>query len=263
MLLAALAVAGCGGGGGGVPPPVSPPITPPAAQSVGGIWFGRDSALQQVSIFVAEDGEARITLRPGGAVVPSFGAGTLSLAAGNLVGGAFDVSGILAPGSLPTEDLGCSLTGTLAARQSMTVEVGCSDSAGIVYDEALTLMFESRYERPSSLAAIAGNYTLPVRSSTNTLNINADGTIFGLYDNGPRCTVNGRVSVIDPDYSLLAVTWTFSACTDPLGLYEGVEMSGFAQEDLAPSGPAGRYYFLLTGRTRLGIFAVSVLYDPV
>jgi hypothetical protein len=257
-----IAVAGCGGGGSATPPSLQPPAVPPTQESAGGIWFGRDSTLAPVTIYAAENGEAKISLSPAGAIVPSFGTGSIALTGGSALEAAFEVSAALTPGSLPTEDLACSLTGMLVSRQSLSGDLTCSDAFGIVYDESLELLFDPNYERPSSLAAIAGNYTVPLRPATNSLNIATDGTISGLYDNGPQCAVNGLVEVIDPDYSLLAVDWTFSACTGPLGIFEGVEMSGFALETPAPTAPPGSYYFLLTGQAALGLYAVSMLFEP-
>ena len=119
------------------------------------------------------------------------------------------------------------------------------------------------YESGSSLADLAGNYTLRFQPATNALNIAADGAIFGTYDNGPDCTVNGTANIIDPAYGLIEVSWTFSQCSDPLGLYEGVSMTGFAIKSLIPNADPGSYYFLLTGQNLRGLYSISVLFDPV
>ena len=155
------------------------------------------------------------------------------------------------------------MAGSLQERQTLTIDVACSDSNGIVYDEALTLAYEgASYERASSLADIAGNYTLLFQPNTNSLNIAADGTLFGMYHNGANCTINGTASIIDANYTLIDVSWTMSGCTDLRGIYEGVEMSGFAIANPAPIGNPDSYYFLLTGLTQDGLYAVSVLYEP-
>ena len=94
------------------------------------------------------------------------------------------------------------------------------------------------------------------------LNITADGTLFGMYHNGANCMVNGVVSVIDADFSFLDVEWTMANCTDPIGIYEGAVVSGFAMESPSPNDPPGSYYFLLTGLNDSGFFAISVNFEP-
>ena len=124
-------------------------------------------------------------------------------------------------------------------------------------------MYDGRsYERESSLAALAGNYTLEFLPDTNSLSIAGDGTISGMYHNGARCMVNGTATIIDMSYTLLHVTWTMSACTDLLGVFEGTEMSGFALANPSSIGNPDSYYVLMVGQAQDGLFSVSVLYDP-
>ncbi|MGI9248721.1 MAG: hypothetical protein ACR2QI_06870, partial [Woeseiaceae bacterium] len=133
-----------------------------------------------------------------------------------------------------------------------------------VYDEALTLTYDQRaYERESSLDALAGDYTLDFQPDTNSLSISGDGTLFGMFHNGARCMINGTAAIIDADYTLIEITWTMSGCTDLFGIYEGVEMSGFAMANPVPTGDPGSFYLLLTGQARDGVYSVSVIYEPV
>jgi len=261
MLLPGLAACGGGSSGGGS---TNMPDPPPVMSSPGGIWVGADSAAAPVSLYIAETGKLRATLHPDGGPAVSFGSGSVDVSSGAVVSGSFELQGSLLPAPFPgNEDLGCSLSGSLQERETLTVDAVCSDSGGIVYDEALTLAYESvSYERASSLADIAGNYTLFFQPDTNSLNIAGDGTLFGMYHNGANCTINGRASIIDASYTLIDVSWTMSGCTDLRGIYEGVEMSGFAIANPAPTGDPDSYYFLLTGQTDDGLYAVSVLYEP-
>ena len=165
---------------------------------------------------------------------------------------------------LQDEDLNCSISGTVAEGESLAITVMCSDSFGVVIDDMFSLTYDAdSYERESSLEALAGNYTLNFMPATNSLNITADGTIFGMYDNGAQCTVNGTATLGDASFSLIDVTWTFSACTGLLDFFEGVEMTGIATELPVDAARPGSYYFLLTGLTVDGLYAVSVVYDPV
>jgi len=258
----------CGGSSGGAALPVPVPIPPPGptgVQSPGGIWFGFDSGAEQVAFYIAETGELRAIMHPDGGMFASFGGGTVSVTSNDVITGSFELEGAL---MLPTfeqsEELGCAISGSVVERQALNVDVTCSDSGGVVYDESLTLIYDIRsYERESSLDAIAGDYTLQFQTDTNALNIASDGTISGMYHNGAHCAVNGTAEIIDGDYGLIAITWTMTACVDLFGVFEGVQMSGFALADPSPAPATGRYYFLLTGQTEDGIYSISVLYDPV
>jgi len=257
-------LAACGGGGGGSSGNPGPP-TPADAQSPGGIWFGIDSAGESVVFYIAETGELRTSMHPEGTLFVSFGGGSVNVTSANVVNGSFELRGALSPSTFQRgEDLGCSVSGSVQERQTLSVDVACSDSNGVVYDEALTLIYDPNvYERDSSLDALVGSYTLEFQPDTNSLTVSPDGTLFGMYHNSARCTIDGSASVIDTSYTFLKITWTMTACTDLLGIYEGTVMSGFAMANLAPTGDPDSYYLLLTGQAQDGLFAVSVLYEPI
>ena len=263
IILSTMLLAACGGGGE-APSDVPAPPVPPVSKSPGGIWFGFDSSGENVSFYISETGQLRVAMRPTGELIVSFGGGAVSVTPEDEVSGAFELRGIISPPTLQkSEDLGCSLSGELLERQNLSVDIVCSDSGGIVYDESVTLRYDGRYyERPSSLDALAGTYTLGFQPDTNTLTVLSDGTVFGTYHNGARCTIDGTADVIDSDYTLIGITWTMSACTDFFGVYEGTEMSGFALAEPVPTVNSGGYYFLLTGYAQDGLYAISVLYEP-
>jgi len=260
ILVCSLAACGGGGGGGG-----ARNVTPAAAvpQSEGGIWFGFDSTGETVSFYVAENGKSFASLRPAGGLLPSFGVGAIDVTSNNLISGSLDLQGPVIPPTIFPEDLACSISGSVVERQSLQLDVSCSDVNGVVYDEALNLNYDTSYERDSSLAALAGNYTREFRPATNVLTIAPDGTISGMVDNAPQCLVDGTASIIDANYTFIDVTWTLSSCTDSFGFFEGVEMSGFAFQTLDPAGDPEAYYFGLTGETQNGIYPMSVLYMPL
>jgi hypothetical protein len=58
------------------------------------------------------------------------------------------------------------------------------------------------YDSPSSVGALAGNYTLAFSPASNMLNVNSNGVVFAMYDHAWRCTVNGHFSVIDTRFNL-------------------------------------------------------------
>ncbi|MDH3576277.1 MAG: hypothetical protein OEO71_00470 [Gammaproteobacteria bacterium] len=261
-----ISLTGCGGGSGGSAiPQIAGPNGPSGIQSPGGIWFGRDSANESVVLYIAETGMLRATLHPQGSIIPSFGGGTVSVSSNNVVTGTLEVRGdLVLPMGLRSEDLGCAISGSVQERQVLTVDVTCSDSGGVVYEEALQLMYDPNvYERDSSLDDLAGEYTLEFQPDTNSLSIAVDGTLFGTFNNGAQCLVEGSGTVIDAEYTFIEVTWTMSGCTNQIGNYEGTQMSGFALVNPAPTGRPGSYYFLLTGQSPDGLYSISVLYERV
>lgn len=255
----------CGGSGGGGSSDIPVPPGTAAIQSPGGVWFGFDSMAESVVLYIAESGELRAVLHPEGGPFASFGGGSVSVTSNDVIDGSFELRAAVSPPLFQQrEDLGCSVSGSVVERRSLSVDVICSDSRGVVYDESLTLIYDANsYERGSALDALAGDYTLEFQPDMNSLNVAGDGTIVGMYHNGARCMVSGTAAIIDADYTLIDIAWTMSGCTDLFGIFDGVEMSGFALANPAPTGIPGAYYFLLTGQTQDGVFAVSVLYEPV
>ena len=258
----------CGGGGKSTGPGSPEQVDP---QSPGGFWGDPDAGGGLVSFWIAENGDLQAQLRLDGAFIALHGAGTVSVTQNNVLSGSFELAGDIAPvPNLLGEDLGCSVSGTVLERQTLSVDVTCADSNGVVYDETLAMMYDgSIYERESSLDAIAGNYTDPFQLDTNFLSITGDGTIMGSYNNGvAQCLVNGTAAIIDADYTLLDISWTMSSCIDPFPNihfedFEGVQVSGFAMEIVSHTGAPGSYLFILTGRVRDRVFSISVGYDRI
>ena len=263
IVVIGLLITGCGGGGGGSPASRIPNPAPGTVQSPGSHWFVLDNNSDPVHLYVSETGKVRsvfyVTAVTDG---PTFGAGSVDITGTDGVHGELQARGIQPAGGPSPVDLSCTLSGTVRERSTLMLNIVCSDSADIVYDENFTMTPQPGYGADSSLNNIAGNYTLPSRPSTNMLNITSDGTLFGMYDNGAKCIVNGIVSIIDSDYSFLDVEWTMANCTDSIGIYEGAVVSGFAMESPSPNDPPGSYYFLLTGVNALGFYSISVTFEP-
>ena len=226
------------------------------------MWFAITTGSSAMSLMVAETGEIRISAPPTGSSGPSFGYGAV-IVVGNRVSGSFETRAIgIAPSPTPVSpELDCTAEGTVSTRVSMQLTIVCVDTAGATTTSALNFMYDSRYDTDSSLADIAGNYTLTVNTATNTLNINGDGTLFGMYHNGPRCVLNGTVSIIHADFNLYRFDVLFSNCT-VLSQYEGATMTGFANRNL-PGQKAGAFYLLLTAVINGRLEFVSVVYEPV
>ena len=263
IVLIGLLIMSCGGGGSGAPGAQVPNLPPGSVQSPGSHWFVLDNNSDPVHLYISETGKVRsnfyVTAVTDG---PTFGAGSVAITGTDTVYGELQARGIQPAGGSSPVDLSCTLSGTVRERSTLVLDIVCSDSAGIVYDENFTMTPQPDYGAGSSLDNIAGNYTLPFRPGTNILNIIADGTLFGMYHNGANCTVNGVVSMIDADYSFLDVEWTMTNCTDPIGIYEGAVVSGFAMESPSPNDPPGSYYYILTGMNASGFYSISVTFEP-
>jgi hypothetical protein len=262
----ATTAAGCGGGGGGAgPAPLNPPAnSPPPAnappvtnKSAGGIWHGSSTANETITLFVAETGELRTISTTGapGANPPAFGSGAVLVSGGDLLDGAFD-SRLL---SAATSDK-CTFTGTVIERVSLNVNVECTDGAGVKRSASTVLGYDSDYEGGSGLSTIAGNYVMGVGATTNFLNIDGNGVIFGTYDNGPNCTVNGMVKLVDPRWNLYRFEWQLSLCKR-LVQFEGATLTGFGIARPRGAKP-GSFLVLLTGMVAGRLEAASVMYQP-
>jgi hypothetical protein len=262
LVLVLLAGCGGGGGGGGASATATPPA--PTHQSAGGMWFSATGASSGMSVMIAETGDLRVVMPPSGSSGPAFGFGTVTVT-GNLVEGNLKTRATTpSPGSPPGAELDCTVTGTVTTRTSMQLTTVCLDTAGNRTTTSIALMYDPRYEMDSSLADIAGNYTLapPASSATNTLNINGDGTLFGMYHNGPRCTLNGTVSIINSNFNLYRFEVRFSNCTVFASTYEGATMTGFAVRNV-PGQKAGAFMLMVTAMINGRLEYVSVIYEPV
>ena len=165
------------------------------------------------------------------------------------------------------ETLSCELDGNVRERHSMFLTIECSSDDRVVWNELVEFVYAGHsYEyRPSSLEAIAGNYTLPAGPQTNTININSDGVVFGMFHLGLRCIVNGEVTLIDTRYNLYWMEWRFSSCSPARPGFEGAQYSGLAGLALpgAVEGREGGIFVLISGMTDDGFNYLSLLYGRV
>lgn len=242
-LIAAVALGGCGGGGGGGMASMTPPMV--TAQSVGGIWKGQftdefGASVSGIAI-VAEDGRFFFE-----AANPSNGCieaatGTLSVSGASFSGSA-QIS-LQSSSTTPTAQVACvfadnassgssNLSGTVAQRASLTLTENTKTANGLALAATTTtLAYDALYSQPSSLAAIAGNWTT---ASGLVISIAANGAIFA-QDARTGCVVNGQVSLINSAYDAYAATATYSNCAGNLAIYNGVTANGLLAVDAAAS----------------------------
>jgi hypothetical protein len=234
-----LLVSACGGGGGGGS---NPPPIPNAA--VGGIWAGTVTVAGQGTLdlvgLVAEDGRGHFIQEDG---VQYWGTVTSS---GNQISasisGAVQVGDQFPDGS--TSGTG-SIIGTIAARSTITGTSTFTTTGGSKTSGTISLIYDSLYDRDSSLATIAGNYTNAFFPGSDALNVSSSGVIFG-QEPETGCVVNGQVKTINTAYNTYDVEYTYSSCTGVNSILNGSTFSGIGTLDntvspeIAIAGAQGR-----------------------
>lgn len=269
VIAAALLATACGGGDGSSDVAAGAP-------SAGGMWFsvGGDEPL---TLYIAEDGE----LRASGA---SIGTGSVTVSLDGQLSGTvrrvpLSVSGftsvaVVRPPAAPaaptladrSAEQSCTVSGTVSPRTVLTATFACTSASGATTTRRYDLAyFAPGYEVPASLDRLGGNYTLAFAPNGNTLNVNSDGEVFGMYNNGWRCTVNGRFRSIDARFNLLRAEWTFSNCAVPASRrFEGVTFTGFVRRNTGVASDAfgpDALYLLLTGSVQGQLTQISVFYE--
>ena len=205
----------CGGGGGGATSP--PPII---NESPGGIWRGIDSDGDAVFGLVTETGRFHFIIEKSG----NQGSGILSVSNGNEVTANFQlVTGLFGPFFPDGTTLAdCTLSGTVIERQTMSVTVNCTTTAGLQDEITVALAYEANYERNSSLATIAGMYN----DGNVVTDIASDGTIFAQNPSG--CIANGQIRVIDSAFNVYEFEFVFSNCIGQEAFLNGSIYIGLA-----------------------------------
>ncbi len=211
-------VGSCGGDGGG-----SAPIAP-TNESPGGIWDGTDSQTGlAVRGLVTESGQFHFIRADGSQYV---GTVTTSGLSGS---GSFD--GFAALGTTfqdgSTHGTG-TLAGTIYQRSTFTATTQFTTDAGHSYSDTLSMAFNALYNRPSSLATFAGNYT--ESGSGTVFSVDANGILFA-QDAASGCVLNGTVSIIDPRYNAYGVSITFASCTGQYLVLNGLQLTGIGTLD--------------------------------
>jgi hypothetical protein len=125
-----------------------------------------------------------------------------------------------------------SVTGTIAARTSISGSTVFTTSAGGRTTSTISLSYDAFYEEDSSLQLISGNYVDALGFYSGILNISSNGTVF-LQDPDSGCVVNGRVSIINPTYNAYNIQFSYSNCTGLDSVLNGATFTGLASYDAA------------------------------
>jgi hypothetical protein len=138
-----------------------------------------------------------------------------------------------------------SITGTIAARRTITGTSTFTTTGGSKTSGTISLAYDSLYDRDSSLATIAGNYTNAVFPGSDALNVSSSGVIFG-QEPETGCVVNGQVKTINTAYNTYDFEYTYSSCTGVNSILNGSTFSGIGTLDntvapeVAIAGAQGR-----------------------
>ena len=233
--LACIVLAGCGGGGsdGGSPigggGPTSPPPAPPPTLSPGGAWFGVQRFENDPPLFlegaVTEDGRFHFLREDGVQFV-----GEMSVQGSSASGSyraALPFGESWADGSNTSSG---SVSLTIAERESLSGTFTFQTGGGTSGSGTVELDFDPIYERPSSLAIVAGNYTRADAPGTDSVNVNSNGELF-FQEIFSTCIANGQVSVIDSRFNLYDIEYTYANCTGQDAILNGVTVSGIGGLD--------------------------------
>lgn len=222
LLLAACGGGGGGGGGGGSS---SGGGGSTSAGNAEGLWSGTTSTGYALSLLVLEDGTTWGLYGAGNTIWGSiYGTSTASGSSFSASGTAFSFYSRTASST--------TLTGLVYPGSSLNIQASSGGTGSLIYNTS--------YNTPATLAAIAGNYTgWSVTKSTLaqsvTFSIAGNGAITSSYTN---CSVSGSVTPRASGKNVYNVTTTFTGSACALG--NGVTTTGVAVLD-ASSGSSRLY----------------------
>jgi hypothetical protein len=230
LVIGAALLSACGGGsdGGGNNTSTSPP--PPVANaSPGGIWLGRDPLTgSDILGLVAEDGRAQF-ISFDAASYPVQYWGTLRTSGNSILSSTFQVA------DDDTYYGSAAVNGSVAERQSLSLTVsftpasGCAPSVcGPARTQALTLNFNSVYNRGGTLSRTAGNWQDVVTGQI--YNVNASGVVFQ-QDALTGCVINGQISTINTNYNAYSASYSYNSCRFPYTYLNGTQATGLLTVD--------------------------------
>jgi len=212
-LVAAATLVACGGGS-------TPPAHPIQGVSPGGIWRGTDSASGlAITGLVDETGAADFIRADDAQFVGQVSTLANSIA---LTADAYaEIDKAFPDGSTRGS---WSMTGTIQERQAITAATSFVTAGGNSAQGTLNLTFDGLYHRPSSLAAVAGEFA-PV-----------NGLPYLIYPGGSIsqsaliCETSGQISILNAAYNLYHIQLT-NSCDNGSGGHNVANVSGLATLD--------------------------------
>jgi hypothetical protein len=192
-------IAACGGGGGGG--------FAPTPSSAGGLWLGTltvdNGVPQQIAGMVSETRQFHFLLDDEtqyyGTLTINGNSGTAS------VTGLAPLDGTFADGSVRGTG---TLNVTIQQRSQLTATGTFTTANNTTSNVSMTVQYDHSYDTDSSLAAVDGNYTNSQSPGTDTFSI-SNGVV--TYSDSSGCMANGTVSIIDAQWNLYNLQFTFAA----------------------------------------------------
>lgn len=219
LVVSTLLTAACGGGdsGGSTSPPKPTPIATTPGIYSGSFTSSTSGTGGDLVGIVTADGQARFFSTTNGGQyfgsVPTTG----TTVTGTVTG--------IAPGGTTWPDLTLSapftLTVTAKAQSSLTGSYSGGGDQG-----TFSFTYQPIYERPSSLAIVAGVYTGTPNGDTTTVAIDANGVVTGSDSYG--CVYNGSVTVPNSAANYYDVSVTATTCGPNDGTFTGLATLGDA-----------------------------------
>ena len=197
-------------------------VIAPTNESPGGIWTGTDSQTGlPVTGLVTESGQFHFVRKDGTQYV---GTVTTSGMSGS---GSFD--GFAPPGTTFADGsihgIG-TVSGTVHQRSAFTATTQFTTDAGSPSSDTLSMTYNTLYDRPSSLATVAGTFT---EQGTGTVfSIDANGMIFA---QAGSCVISGAVTIIDATYNAYRVSVSYANCAGQYPTLNGVTLTGLGSLD--------------------------------
>lgn len=202
--------------------------------SPGGIWIGTNSEGEQIFALITETGRFHL--------LDEFefqGSGIFTVSAADEIAADFrmlsPLGGSFADGSIFAD---CSLDGSIVERAALDATIDCTTPSGAMSSVAVNLSYQALYELDSSLAAFGGTWTDSSNPGGDVVNIDAMGAITGQDGSGSGCIYSGQVSIVNPDFNVYDMEWTYSSCVGQAASLNGVTFSGVGAIDntVSPTG---------------------------
>lgn len=200
-------LAGCSGGGGDGEDEDN---APPDDVSAAGIWTGTltpdgTTTSKNINGVAAENGKFAFLVVSDAGGVAMFGTGDTDAFSVTGTGNAFAAAAATLPDGTLTSVL--SLTGTVTERSQIVGRYSYGGESG-----RMLLNYQSSlYDKPSSLATLAGVYTFAtVGTLSATITIDNGGVL--MLNRSDGCISNGAFRLIDPTANAYEGTWTTSTC---------------------------------------------------
>lgn len=229
IIVAAIGLAaGCGGGGGGSS------FQPSEDQSPSGFWEGTvDFSTGEslgISGLIAENNEAIFVLEDGQML---WGVASVSNNDEVTVNYTWSLFEETPDGFFVIDGTG-RLTCTVVERVSMDCAFTATSSEGEPFEGVASVVYDDLYERDSSTAAIAGNWT-DSETGEEVVSIDAAGRFF-MQEPMSGCVFSGTVRPIDTGYNAYDVRLTIDGCDFEYALLNGMTFDGVAVlvDDLEP-----------------------------